>query len=169
MLDIAVPRIGELLCARGVLTRQQLETILTYQTSTGRPLGWIAEQLCQVDPCEVVSAWCEQYVRSATFVDLDNEVNSPHVLDTVSRRQAWQFQILPLRREDGVLVIATAAQRLDGAANFTWRRLNEPVYLVVAKDDQLKRHVMERYPWPTMADPSIARWIGDRAHGEDQA
>lgn len=142
-------RIGELLASRGVLTPVQIDQVLDAQKDSGRPFGDLAERMFGVEPRDVERAWLDQYLTYDTTVDLDAEVFDPALADLLNRRQAWQFRVLPVRRENHELVIATSAQRLRKAVNFAWRTFNEPVFFLVAPRVQLDEHLMDRYPWPS--------------------
>ena len=141
-------RIGELLARRGVLTPVQIDQVLDAQKDSGRPFGDLAERMFGVEPESVERAWLDQYLSYDTAVDLDDERFDEGVLGTLDRRQAWQFRVLPIRRADGELVVATCAEKLRKAVNFAWRTFNEPVYFLVAPRTQLEEHLMTHYPWP---------------------
>lgn len=141
-------RIGELLASRGVLTPVQIDQVLDAQKDSGRPFGDLAERMFGVEPRDVERAWLDQYLTYDTTVDLDAELFDPTLTGLLNRRQAWQFRVLPVRRENHELVIATTAHQLRKAVNFAWRTFNEPVFFLVAPRVQLEQHLMEHYPWP---------------------
>ena len=101
-------RIGELLVSKGVLSPEQAEQIVREQTESSRPFGYLAEKLFGVDPKVVEQAWVDQYLSYDTVIDLTVEPVDPDALVSLSRRQAWQFRILPLRYEHGQLLAATS-------------------------------------------------------------
>lgn len=145
-------RIGEFLRKQGQLTNQQITAILTAQAKSGRPFGDLAQQMYAVSARAVEAAWVEQYLSYGTCVDLDGQQVDPTVLGLLTRRQAWQLQLLPLRREDGRLLVATSHERLTRTVNYAWRRLGQPVVVLVASASQLQQHLQHRYPWPAMRD-----------------
>jgi len=69
----------------------------------------------------------------------------------LGRRAAWQLRLLPLRREDGLLIVATTADRLARAATWAGRRIGEPVHLVIADREALHRGLARAYPCPALA------------------
>ena len=144
----ATPRIGEILVMKGLLTQEQVGHILQTQHRAGRPFGELAEQLYGIGPREVEDAWADQYLSYGTATDLRQQRICPHVLQVINRRQAWQFRVLPLHREDGEIVAATSHDRLRRAVTFAWRRFDEPVYFVIAQPQQLEDFLMTYYPWP---------------------
>lgn len=141
-------RIGELLVAQGVLAPEQVDVILEHQRRGHQPFGELAEQLFHVSPKAVEQAWVDQYLSLGTEIDLSEHAVDPEVLKVISRRQAWQFRTLPLRREPGELVAVTSREHLKRAVNFAWRTLDEPVYLLVAPLDQIQAALEEHYPLP---------------------
>ena len=142
-------KIGELLITQGVLTKEQVETILAEQKKHGRPFGDLAERLFGIDPKAVERAWLEQYLGYNTKIDLDQQRVEPDALQAMSRRQAWQFHILPLYHEHGHLVAATTQEKLRRAVNFAWGSLNQPTCFLIADDRDLRDHLMKHYPWPS--------------------
>jgi hypothetical protein len=150
MADKNHPRIGDLLVAAGALTRDQVQAVLEQQQATGRPFGDLAERMFAVDAETVEKAWLDQYVSYGTEVDLNNQRIDMEVLRVLNRRQAWQFRMLPLRRENDELIVATTRDRLPKAVNFAWRRLHDPIYFLIAQRPQLEDFLMDHYPWPAM-------------------
>ena len=142
-------RIGELLVRQGVLTPEQVEQIVAEQKRSARPFGDLAERMFDVSPDAVEQAWVDQYVGLSDVVDLEKQRVDIRVLKSINRRQAWQFRMLPLRREDDEMVAATCADHLKRAVNFAWRRLDEPIYFLIATRPQLEDFLMEHFPWPS--------------------
>ena len=149
-------RIGELLVAQGVLTRDQVDAILSEQRRAGRPFGDLAERMFNVTSDAVEQAWIDQYLTLNTEVDLATQRIDMQILKVLNRRQAWQFRMLPIRRDRNELVAATCRQRLPRAVNFAWRRLGEPVYFLIASRPQLEEFLMEHYPWPGAGELPMA-------------
>ena len=141
-------KIGEILIEQGVLSERQVRHILTVQRSVSRPFGDLAERLYGVDPRAIEDAWVEQYVQFAGRVDLTEIEADAKCLREINRRQAWQFHMLPLGREDDHLNIATTAEGLVRAVNFASRKFNEPVYFMIAEKGQLREFLMKHYPVP---------------------
>lgn len=141
-------RIGELLVEQGILTPKQVDHIILVQKSTQRPFGDLAEKLFGIDPKAVEDAWVQQYIRLAGVVDLEDQRIDADCLRLLNRRQAWQFQALPLHRQELDLQIATTADNLVRAVNFATRSLDEPVYFLIAQRDQLRDFLMKHYPVP---------------------
>ncbi|MDH3583455.1 MAG: hypothetical protein OER86_04500 [Phycisphaerae bacterium] len=140
-------RIGEVLEELGVLTSAQVQEIVAEQRRISRPFGLLAEQMFDIDPRQIEDAWIQQYCTYNTEVDLDTQRVDTEVLKIINRRQAWQFRMLPMRRENDELVTATSAEFLRRAVNFSWRSFEEPIYFLIARRPQLEDFLMQHYPW----------------------
>ena len=140
-------KIGELLVARGVMTHEQVHRVIAEQARTARPFGDLAERLFGIDPRAVEHAWVDQYLSYDTMTDLNGESLDSTAITAVSRRQAWQFRILPLRHEHGHLLAATTRKHLRRAVNFAWSALHDPVCFLIADDRQLEDYLTRHYPW----------------------
>lgn len=141
-------QIGRLLVEQGVLTDRQVEHILKVQRVSHRPFGDLAERLYGISPEAIEDAWVEQYVRMSGELDLREQEIDADCLRHINRRQAWQFHILPLGRDEQALNVATDAASLIRAVNFSARRLDEPVCFVIAQRSQLRDFLMRHYPVP---------------------
>lgn len=141
-------QIGQLLVEQGVLNEDQVRHILTVQRLSHRPFGDLAERLYGLDPRAVEDAWVEQYIRITGVVDLEDHIVETECLRLLNRRQAWQFHLLPLNRDDQGLQMATSAEDLVRSANFSARKLDEPVCFLIAERQQLREFLMRHYPVP---------------------
>jgi Type II secretion system (T2SS), protein E, N-terminal domain len=149
-------QIGQLLVEQGVLTPKQVEQIVKVQQTNHRPFGDLAERLFGIDPRAVEDAWVEQYVRTAGVVDLEQVKIESDALRVLNRRQAWQFHLLPINHDqkttpEGVmpsLNMATSSEALVRAVNFAVRKLDDPVYFLIAERQQLREFLMKHYPVP---------------------
>jgi hypothetical protein len=149
-------QIGQLLVEQGVLTTKQVEQILKVQQTSHRPFGDLAERLFGIDPRAVEDAWVEQYVRTAGIVDLSQIKIESDALRILNRRQAWQFHLLPLNHNEPVssdsagpnFNMATSSDSLVRAVNFAVRKLNDPIYFLIAERQQLREFLMKHYPVP---------------------
>ena len=141
-------QIGQLLIEQGVLSATQVEHILAVQKQSHRPFGDLAERLFGISPQAVEDAWVQQYMRMVGTVDLDNMRFDEQCLRLLNRRQAWQFHMLPMNRTDDHLNIATDAESLVRAVNFSAKKLDEPVFFQLAERAQLREFLMKHYPVP---------------------
>jgi hypothetical protein len=141
-------QIGQLLVEQGVLTEKQVAHILKVQKISHRPFGDLAERLYGINPSAIEDAWVQQYIRIAGTVDLNEQRMDEQCLRLINRRQAWQFHVLPMNREEQNLNVATTAQGLVRAVNFSTKKLDEPVYFQIAERKQLREFLMKHYPVP---------------------
>jgi hypothetical protein len=141
-------QIGQLLIEQGVLTAAQVEQIVQAQTTNHRPFGDLAERLFGIDPRAVEDAWVEQYIRTTGVVDLDRIKIEADALRVLNRRQAWQFHLLPLNHDDNNLNMATSSDDLIRSVNFAVRKLDDPIYFLIAERQQLREFLMKHYPVP---------------------
>src|SRR5580704_4508910 len=137
-IDLPGIQLGQLLIEQGVLTERQVEHILKVQKMSHRPFGDLAERLFGINAKAVEDAWVEQYVRITGVVDLEDQKIETDCLRVLNRRQAWQFHLLPMNREEVDLSMATSPQDLVKAVNFSGKKLDEPVHFLIAERDQLK-------------------------------
>jgi hypothetical protein len=142
-------QIGQLLVEQGALSEAQVQHILAVQKMSHRPFGDLAERLYGINPKAIEDAWVEQYIRIAGVVDLEEQEVETEALRLLNRRQAWQFHLLPLHRdEDRDLNMATSAQNLVRSVNFSARKLDEPINFLIAEHKQLREFLMKHYPVP---------------------
>jgi hypothetical protein len=139
-------RLGDVLVRMGVLSGAERDEVLAAQSSSGRPFGVLAEELFGVSPRDVERAWAAQYTELSGLVSLAAQHSDPEVLPLIERRQAWQFQIVPLRFEGRELVVATSESALPRAMRFAGWALGEACSFVVASDDELAEHLSRAYP-----------------------
>jgi hypothetical protein len=148
-------RLGQVLVDAGVLTGQQVRSILANQRTSGRPFGVLAEQMFGIDPAHIEDAWAEQYAKLTRKIDPTSERIDDDARHLVSRRQAWQFRIIPIRFEGDELIVATTQQNLRRALRFATRVLSMPVYFVMATPESLGAALTRHYPMPGMTAHSI--------------
>jgi hypothetical protein len=141
-------QIGQLLIQQGVLTEKQAQHILNIQKASYRPFGDLAERLYGISAEAVEDAWVTQYIQEAGVTDLDSLDFDSQCLRTLNRRQAWQFHMLPTHQAGKVLSIATDAEHLVRAINFSSNRLNAATCFLVAERGQLRDFLMRYYPVP---------------------
>ena len=141
-------RIGEILVQQGVLTRDEVQQILAAQQRYGRPFGVLAEQLFGIDERVVEGAWVQQYATLATVADVQPIDVESDCIRLLNRRQAWQFHVAPVAREDGELILITDERHLTRALRFAAATFAEPTFFRVVDSDRLQDLLMEHYPVP---------------------
>jgi hypothetical protein len=160
-------RLGQLLVDGGVLTNAQVGQVMERQHATGEPFGVICESLFKIDSQRIEEAWAIQYACLTRNVDPRVETVDQRALQLVTRRQAWQFRVLPIRFDGDELMIATTQQHLRRALRFATNVIGVPVYLVISSSESLGVALCRYYPFPGMTprsvnDDSMDRILGDR-------
>ena len=157
-------RIGQILVEQGKLTEQQVFEIIEAQRRTSMPFGLLAERMFDVTVDSIEQAWVEQYCRFTGQLDLDEVAIDQHVLKLINRRQAWQFEILPVRYEsEGELLVAASRHRLARAVTFVAKRLEPSAYFRVVESEQLRAFLRAKYPLPGMTEAILYRSAPDEA------
>ncbi|MBK7404957.1 MAG: hypothetical protein IPJ41_10060 [Phycisphaerales bacterium] len=139
-------RLGDVLVRLGVLTESQREAVVEAQATSGRPFGVLAEELFGVSSRDVERAWASQYTELTGRVSIPASPAEPEVLSAIERRQAWQFQILPLRREGRELIVATTERALPRAMRFAGWAIPHSCSFVIATDRDMARGLDKAYP-----------------------
>lgn len=139
-------RIGELLVRQGILTESEVERVLLEQSRRTEPFGAICERLFGVSPDVIEDAWVEQYTELTGTLQPDFDRCDPAVMDVVTRRQAWQFRIMPVRWDDGALVMATTREHLQRALRFATNAIPFPVYFLITESATLAEALEAHYP-----------------------
>lgn len=151
-------RIGEVLIAQGVLNEQQVFEICQAQKKRRLPFGVLAERMFEVTIRSIEEAWIEQYHHFTGTLDLATERIDERVLELVHRRQAWQFQILPIRiDEHGELLMAAARPRLARAVAFAAAEITLPCFFRIVASEQLRAHLRRHYPMPEVSEAILER------------
>ena len=148
-------RLGDILKNRGLLSATQVDHALAYQKDTGEPFGLICERLFNIDPEAVEEAWEAQYISLTQRIDPRHEMFEEKAIALISRRQAWQFRVLPIRFDEDELVIATTAQHLRRALRFSTRCLCVPAYFVIAEAFAMGEALCRIYPLAGMTPASV--------------
>ncbi len=151
-------RIGEILVEQGVLSEQQVFEIVQAQKKLHLPFGVLAERMFDVTLESIENAWIEQYHRFTGTIDLTEQHFDDRALRMINRRQAWQFEILPVAFEPtGELLMAASRRRLARAVTFATNRLDKVVYFRIAESDQIQKFLKQHFPMPEISDELIAK------------
>lgn len=147
--------IGRILVQQGIITEEQCQQILDTQARTYRPFGEIAEDVYDIGSRAIERAWSEQYAATTLWIDPNTEPSDPTVREYISRRQAWQFKILPVRMDGSEVMICTTKEHLVRAMNFAVRHFPRASYFVLAHPEQLADALMHHYPMEGMSRETL--------------
>ena len=99
-------QLGALLVSGGLLTTEALEAALVDQAASGRSLGRILIEQGLVTEADLVSTLAAQI--GLDYVDLADEAVDASAATLITDHLARRYQALPIRWEDGKLVVAMA-------------------------------------------------------------
>ena len=151
-------RIGQVLIDQGVLNEQQVFEICQAQKRRHLPFGVLAERMFDVTLESIEHAWVDQYHRYTGTLDLAAEHIDERVLPSIHRRQAWQFQLLPVRMEaHGELLVAASRERLARAVTFAASHFTCPCFFRIAAPEQLHAYLRKYYPMPEVSPAILER------------
>lgn len=151
-------RIGEILVEHGVLSEQQVFEIVQAQKKLHLPFGVLAERMFEVTLESIEKAWIEQYHRFTGTLDLDSQQIDEDALRLINRRQAWQFEIVPVGFEpSGELLMAASRNRLARAVTFVTNRIDRVVYFRIAESEQIQTFLTRYYPMPEVSEQLIQK------------
>ena len=160
-------RIGDILVQLGVLSEHDRQTILDQQRTVAKPFGELAERLFAISPDIIEDAWARQYEQIAGTINPMHFEIDPSANNCITARQAWQFRILPIRFEQGELMLATTRQNLPRALRFSATQMPEMCFFVTAEPEDLAKGLQRSYPMPgfgldTISEPSpkLSRRVG---------
>jgi len=163
-------RIGEILVEHGVLSEQQVFEIIQAQKKLHLPFGVLAERMFEVTLESIENAWIEQYHRFTGTIDLTKHTIDERALRLINRRQAWQFEIVPLNFEPtGELLMAASRRRLARAVTFATNRLDKIVYFRIAESDQLQDFLRQHYPMPEVSQELVDKAREMHQHPEAES
>ncbi|MEM0914462.1 MAG: hypothetical protein AAGB29_09830 [Planctomycetota bacterium] len=162
-------RIGEILVARGVLTDQQVFEVVQAQKARRLPFGVLAEKMFDVTIASIEDAWVEQYEQLTGQLSLADVQPTDEALALVNRRQAWQFEMVPVEVDEaGDVLIAASRRRLARAVTFATQHLDRVAYFRVADADDLRGLLKRCYPMPEI-DGTVAELARDLASSPSAA
>jgi type IV pilus assembly protein PilB len=104
---MALRRLGQILVDMGFITDDQLEMLLDEQRrQPGEKIGKIAEENGLLTDEQLCQALAEQL--GMQVINLDDYTPTPEVLAEISDTMAQMYRVIPVRREDNVLTVATS-------------------------------------------------------------
>jgi type IV pilus assembly protein PilB len=146
-----MPRIGEMMIARGLISHEQLEIALDHQRASGKLMGEILVELGHLDALDLTRILAER--RGYQFVDLRERDVDTTLMDLVPEDVARRYSALPLAHQDDHVVVAMA-QPENVFALDDLRVLTElPVFPVMAEPAQIEEAIDR---WYEHADSNTA-------------
>ncbi len=140
-------RLGELLVQQGALTAAQRDEVLAIQRGSHRPFGVIAEEHFGVSPSDIEQAWAAQYAMIAPRVDPAAMEIDVALLELITKRQAWQFGLIPVADLGDEIQFATSREALARALRFVGWRLPNLCTFAICDLTTLRRGLDTHYPF----------------------
>jgi type IV pilus assembly protein PilB len=139
----AVPRLGELLLERSLVTDGQLAQGLLEQAASGGRLGTALVKLGLLDERALARVLAEQ--QGLPLVDLRNDVPEPEALAALSESVARSLNAVPIRKTAGGLLIAVADSEEGDPRHVLQQAVEGPVVLVIAPLSDIERTINNSY------------------------
>ena len=137
------PLLGAFLVRRGLLTVERLEQGLAEQERSGLPLGQVLVGLGLITSRDLAEALAEQH--GLEFLDLSAASPEEEAVKRLPESDARRYQALPVRVEDGTLVVAVADPTNVIAHDDLRLALGTHTRIVVADSDQLAETISRAY------------------------
>jgi hypothetical protein len=135
--------IGDELCERGILTREQIQEVEQYADQRGLSFRDAAVQMKLTDAETATQAYASELGRS--YVDLAVMVPDEEVLDQVPRNVARRHSILPLFVDEDVVLVACADDPPPELEDELRLRFGLPICAVLATPRAINEAVAEHY------------------------
>ena len=136
--------------------QHELDELLAEHERSLRPVGLIAEQCFGVAPESIEEAWADQIAALTQRVDPRTLKPSTDALALVSRRQAWQFAILPISIDGSAVTICTTRGRLIRAQRFACRGISVNLRFLLADPPALTEAMQQAYPMAGAGEELLA-------------
>ncbi len=142
--DTAHPaeRLGEVLLAQALITREQLAKALQEHRASGQRLGLVLVRQGAIDELELTKVLARQYRMPA--VDLSRFEVDPRILKMVPADLALKRMVLPLKREGRTLTVAVADPADQGLLEDLKFITRFDLFAVLAGEQTL-RNLIERH------------------------
>lgn len=140
-------QLGQILVELGYITQEQLVRAVMEQKDTGERLGAILLRRGYVTPEHLTEALALQ--SGLEYVRFSIAEVQPEALAELSPTLARRLQILPLRLEDGRLVVAPQDIHNTESLQELYRMINMPIRLVCANSATVEAALRLYYPQDT--------------------
>ncbi|MCC6446541.1 MAG: Flp pilus assembly complex ATPase component TadA [Armatimonadetes bacterium] len=136
-------RLGEILIAAGLVTKEQLDQALDEQKKTGKRLGHILIDMGYVTEEDITETWALQL--DIPHVYLSDYAVDPDVIQLVSENIARTHSIIPVSRQGDRLVVAMSNPLDVETIDLIQRETRLRVEPLMAPESHVQRAVMKHY------------------------
>ncbi len=147
---MAILRFGERLVRAGVITPEQLETLLAEQKGTDLSIGQLAVRLGFATPEQIAEVLAE--MTGLRYESLARRRPDPELAGLVDEEFARERQLVPIAREGGRLTIALANPLDVVSIDAVRERTSLDVEAVVSSDREIRAFQDELYGRPDGTD-----------------
>lgn len=144
-----IHEMGALLIDDGLLKPKQVDAILESQRQHDDFISFnaLTAELFDLDEIEVYDTLARRVETKCERVNLITEEFDPGTLELIPARDAWNHLVLPLRKENGRLVCATAIETLAESIAFVHQAVQRPFDFVIAECRPLEQFIAQRYSY----------------------
>ena len=132
-------RIGELLLRKGLITEEQLDEALKEQARTGKRLGDILVEKGFVER-DILEKVLQEYRATLQWIEdaLDPEKIDPELAKLVPEKISSMFNIVPVKKEEGVIWVASADVLDISALDYIRFATGYNVKVILVSEDFIK-------------------------------
>ncbi|HEV8228571.1 MAG TPA: ATPase, T2SS/T4P/T4SS family [Candidatus Limnocylindria bacterium] len=159
-------RIGDLLVQAGLARPEQIEAALERQKVTGTPLGELLLQQGVLSDAELAAAL--SYQLDTPLVDLGAEASDESALHLIPEELAKQRYLMPLREENGELLVAMAFPSDTHALDELRAIVKRPIRPLLALHSDIELAIDQRYHVLDDLERHIARFAQQRHEAPPQ-
>lgn len=157
-------RIGERLIQAGLINQQQLDKGLQVHAATGEQLGKTLVKLGYLDDDSLVRTLCAD--AGIPYLTLQDVTLDPAAVAALPAQIAGKYAALPLRNDNGRLLVAMADPFAIEAVTAVERAARRPIKVVAASRDDIATMIARAYTNAPIAPPSKAPGAAQRAAAE---
>ena len=144
-------RIGERLIQAGLINKQQLEKGLQVHAATGEQLGKTLVKLGYLDDDSLVRTLCAD--AGIPYVTMQDVALDPAAVASLPANIAAKYAALPLRNDNGRLLVAMADPFQIEAVTAVERAARRPIRVVAASRDSITAMIARAYNGKPVALP----------------
>ena len=158
-------RLGDRLLESGLITRHQLDKALEKHVSTGQKLGKTLVDLGYLHPDQLMKTLCED--AGIPYMPLGDMTPAPAALATIPETVARRYNSVPLRIENGRLLIAMADPFDMDALTSLERTAAKPIKQASGPRDDIAGLLRRAYQTVGQVEtaPPVERVISDQLPG----
>lgn len=136
-------RLGDLLVAKDLIKKEQVEQAMRLQEKLGRRMGQIIVEKGWVSELDMLKVLGQQL--SIPVVKLRMGLYDPDVVELLDKDVSRRLKVLPLYKVRGVLTLATADPQAIPSFDEVAERTNTRVQPVLARQEEILKTINEAY------------------------